>query len=180
MWRTLKYLLDRASAEAWQFIVATALCLLFPALVALLLWPAGRAGLGLGLFKGFCLFWPAVLVAYALTAFVHGRLRVDLYSHPNAFVRSNVAVSGLLAAGWAAFAALAARGAADGAPAWLAAVVYLFGLLSGVVAVQVVGSFFCGAIYKFASLAVACAAYVLFALWPGAARATYGRLFQVF
>ena len=62
MWSTLKMLLDRASAEAWQFIAAVGLCLLFPALAALALWPAGEAGVGLRLFKGFWVFWVVVLV----------------------------------------------------------------------------------------------------------------------
>ena len=180
MWSTLKYLLDRASVEAWQFIVAFALSLLLPALAALALWPAGRAALALSLFKGFCLFWPVVLVAYLLTAFIQGRLRVDLYSHPDAFVNSNLAVSGALTLGWTAFAALAAGAAAAGAPLWLAALLYLFGLLSGVVACQVVGSFYSGHVYKFASLIVACAGFALFALWPAAARASFGRLFGIF
>ncbi len=77
MWRTLKLMLDRAGAEAWQVIVAVALCLLLPALAALVLWPAGMAGVGLALLKGFGLFWLFVAVLFVLAAWVQRRLRVD-------------------------------------------------------------------------------------------------------
>ncbi len=180
MWETLKLMLDRASAEAWQVIVAVALCLLLPALAAAVLWPAGMPGVGLRLLKGFGLFWVFVFVLYALAAWVQRRLRVDLYSHPDAFVASNLLVSGILMLGWTAFAANVAREAAAAAGLWLAGVLYLFGLLSGVVACQVLGSFYSGQIYRFACLLVACAGFALFAVWPPAARAAFGWLFGLF
>ncbi|HWS90902.1 MAG TPA: hypothetical protein VN282_28285 [Pyrinomonadaceae bacterium] len=180
MWRTLKFMLDRASAEAWQVIVAVGLCLLLPALAALVLWPAGLSRVGLSLLKGFGLFWVFVFVLFALAAWVQRRLRVDLYTHPDAFVVSNMLVSGLLMLGWAAFAALLAREAAAAAGLWLAGLLYLVGLLSGVVACQVVGSFYSGHIYKFAALIVGCAGFVLFAAWPAAGRAAFGWLFGLF
>jgi hypothetical protein len=180
MWETLKFLLNRASAEAWQVIVAVGLCLLLPALAALVLWPAGMSRVGLSLLKGFALFWVFVLVVFAVAAFVQRRLRVDLYSHPDAFVVSNLLVSGVLMLGWTAFAALLAREAAAPAGPWLAGVLYLLGLLSGVVACQVVGSFFSGQIYKFACLLVACVGFALFAVWPAAGRAAFGWLFGLF
>jgi hypothetical protein len=172
--------LDRASAEAWQVIVAVALCVLFPAVVALALWPAGRAALGLRLLKGFCVLWLVVLVVHSLVATIHKRLRVDLDSHPDAFVVSNILVSGILMVGWTAFAALAAGDAAAGAGLWLAGGLYLFGFLSGVVACQVLGSFYSGHIYKFTCLVLACAGFPPFAVWPGAARAVFGRFFDLF
>lgn len=172
--------LDRASAEVWQTIVAVALCLLFPPLVALALWPAGRAALGLLLLKGFCVFWLVVLVAHSLLTAIHNRLRVDLYSHPNAFVVSNVLASGILMLGWTAFAALAARDSAAGAGPWLAGALYSAGFLSGVVACQVLGSLFSGHIYKFSCLVLACVGFPPFAAWPGAARAVSGWFFDLF
>jgi hypothetical protein len=172
--------LDRASAEAWQVIVAVALCLLFPALAAAALWPAGRAAFALRLLKGFCVLWLVVLAVHSLAAAIHRRLRVDLYSHPDAFVVSNVLVSGILMVGWAAFAALAAREAVAGAGDWLAGGLYFTGFLSGVVACQVLGSFYSGHIYKFACLMLACASFPAFAAWPAAARAVFGRLFDLF
>ena len=179
MWSTLKHLLDRASAEAWQAVVAAALCLLLPALAALALWPAGRAGVGLALLKGFGLFWVVVAVLFAAAAWVQRRLRVDLYSRPDAFVVSNLLVGGTLMLGWTAFAALLMRGAAEAAGPWLAGGLYLLGLLSGVVACQVLGSFYSGQVYKFACLMVACAGFALFAVWPAAARAAFGWLFRL-
>ena len=180
MWHTLKYLLDRATAEAWQVIVAVLLCLLLPAVAALALWPAGMPGVGLGLLKGFGVFWLVVAVVFVSAAWVQRRLRVDLYSHPDAFVVSNLLVSGILMLGWTAFAALSMRDAAAAAGLWLAGALYLLGLLSGVVACQVLGSFYSGHVYKFACLMVACAGFVLFAAWPAAARATIGRLLGLF
>lgn len=177
MWHTLKLILDRASAEAWQVIAAVALCLLLPALAALVLWPAGMAGMGLTLLKGFGLFWLVVLVVFVPAAWVQRRLRVDMYSHPDAFVVSNLLVDGLLMLGWTAFAALLMRDAAASAGLWVTCVLYLLGLLSGVVACQVLGSFYSGQVYKFAGLLVACVGFVLFAVWPAAARASFGRLF---
>jgi hypothetical protein len=178
--RSLLRVLDRASAEAWQVIVAVALCLLFPALVALALWPAGMAGAGLRLLKGFGVFWLVALVVYLVVAFVQRRLRVDLYSHPDAFVVSNILVSGILMAGWTAFAAVAARDAAAGAGMLLAAGLYLAGFLSGVVACQVLGSFYSGHVYKFACLILACVCFPAFAAWPSAARALFGWFFERF
>lgn len=158
-------------------IVAVGLCLLLPALAALALWPAGMAGVGLRLLKGFAVLWLVVFVVYVSAAWVQRRLRVDLYSHPDAFVVSNLLVSGMLMVGWAAFAALVTREAAASAGPWLAGVLYLTGLLSGVVACQVLGSFYSGQVYKFACLLVACAGFVLFAVWPAAGHAAFGWLF---
>ena len=180
MWSVLKHLLDRASAEAWQVIVAVLLCLLLPALAALALWPVGMAGVGLRLLKGFVLFWLVVLVVYALAAWVQRRLRVDLYSHPDAFVVSNLLISAMLMLGGTAFAALVAHDAAATAGLWVACALYLTGLLSGVVACQVLGSFYGGQVYKLTCLAVACAGFVLFAVWPAAGRAAFGWLFGLF
>jgi hypothetical protein len=180
VWHTLKFMLDRAGAEAWQVIVAVALCLLLPALAALVLWPAGMAAVGLTLLKGFGLFWVVVAVLFVVAAWVQRRLRVDLYSHPDAFVVSNLLVGGILMLGWTAFAALVMRDAAAVAGLWVAGGLYLLGLLSGVVACQVLGSFYSGQVYKLACLSVACAGFVLFAAWPAAARATFGRLFGLF
>ena len=180
MLRDLMRLLDRASAETWQVIVAVVLCLLFSALVALSLWPAGRAGLALSLLKGYSIFWLVVLVVYSLVLVIQRRLRVDLYSHPDAFVISNLLVSGLLMVGWTAFAALATHDSAAAAGLWLAAGLYLVGLLSGVVACQVVGSFYSGHIYKFACLILACAGFLFFAVWPAAGSAAFGWFFRIF
>src|SRR5215207_4615068 len=143
-------MLDRASAEAWQVILAVALCLLLPALAALSPWPAGMAGVGLRLLKGFGVFWVVVAVVFVSAAWVQRRLRVDLYSHPDAFVVSNLLVGGILMLGWTAFAGLVTHDAAAVAGLWPAGGLYLLGLLSGVVACQVLGSFYSGQVYKLA------------------------------
>jgi hypothetical protein len=181
MWRFLIRMLDDVSAEAWEVIIALALCVLFPALAALLLWPAGRAATAFRLAKGYGVLWLALLVAHALATFIQRRFRVDLYKHQDAFVVSNILVGGALVMGWSAFAALAVRDGASGAVAWLAVALYTVGLLSLVVACMVVGSFYRGYIYKLFNLAFACVGFLIFSVWPAAAgRAVFGRLFDIF
>lgn len=166
--------------EAWGFIVAVGLNLIFLALAALLLWPLGAATLAYRMAKGFLLFW---LVVFVATAFHHKAqefFRVNMYDHPDAYVNSNVAVSGLLQAGWSAFAALSVGGAAAGAPLWTASALYLAGALSCLAAFSIVGAFYYGHVYKFINLALALVGFAVFSAWPAAARLTYGRLFDIF
>lgn len=167
------------SDEGWDFLVAVGLNLVFLVLAALILWPLGRAALAYRMAKGFLLFWVVVLVAAALLNGVQRYFRVNLYDRANAFVTSNVAVGGLVQLGWSAFAALAAARHAEGAPLLPASVLYAAGLLSCVVAHSIVSAFFRGHLYRFVNLALAVAGFVLFAMWPAAARATYGRLFDL-
>ena len=168
------------SDEAWGFIVAVGLNLIFLALSALLLWPLGVATLAYRLAKGFLIFWAVVFVATALLYKAQEFFRVNMYDHPDAYVNSNVALSGILQAGWAAFAALAVGGLAAGAPLWTASALHLAGMLSCLVAFSIVGAFYWGHVYKFINVAIAFVGFVVFSAWPAAARVTYGRLFDIF
>jgi len=147
------------------------------ALIALGLWPLGRLPLAFSLAKGFGLFFLAALAASIVLLWVQRALRVDDESHFDAFLLSNLAVSAALVAGWAAFAALGVRHAAAGAPAWLAAILWVVGLLTCWMAYGLVSVFYSGTFYRYANLPIAAAAYLLFALWPAAARFLFGWFF---
>lgn len=63
---------------------------------------------------------------------------------------------------------------AAGAAIGIAAVLYLTGLLSCLVALQAVSAVFRGAIYRLVNLAVAVITFVLFSVWPGIGEKLFG------
>ena len=177
-----KWLMREEQKELFDLLFAGALSLVFVLLAALALWPLGDARLALRFAKGGLVLWLALFVTSVLLARVQHKLRWDLYSHANAYVVSAVILSGFLQAGWSAFAALAVSDTVAAAVhAWpSAALLYFVGLLSCVVALQVVNAFYTGHIYRFVNLAVAVLTFALFGLWPAAARAAYGWFFRLF
>ncbi|HEX8502723.1 MAG TPA: hypothetical protein VF659_19220 [Pyrinomonadaceae bacterium] len=175
-----KWLLREEQKELFDYLFAVALNAVFLALAALLLWPLGKAAAAVSLARGFWAFWTLLILTSMLLVVSRRLLRVDLDTHPDAYVITGLAVSGVSHAGWAAYAALTVRGAADGAPVWVAAVLYFVGLLSCWVAFNVVAAYYMGSIYRTVNLFVAPAAYVLFCLWPAAARALFGRFFDFY
>ena len=175
-----KWLLRDEQKELFEFLFAAAQHLLFIALAALILWPLGDAWLALRFAKGGLVLWVVLFVTAVVLATVQRKLRVDLYSHTDAYVISSALLSAFLQAGWSAFAALAVRDFASAANIWPAVVLYFTGLLSCYVAFNVVSAFYTGHIYKFINLAVAAVAYALFCLSPTAARAVYGWFFRFF
>lgn len=175
-----KWLLHEDRKTLFESLYATALTIVFIALSALLLWPLGRASMVYSLANGFGVFWTALPVT-ALPLLLFQRVfRVDMYSHFDAYVISGLAVSGFLQAGWSAFAALTVGGFVGGASVWVAAALYVVGLLSCAVAFAVVSIYYGGQIYRLVNLPLAAAAFVLFSLWPAAARALYGWFFDLF
>lgn len=70
--------------------------------------------------------------------------RVDTDTHFDTYVISNLAHSVFVLAGWSAFAALTVRSLVPGTPLWLAAILWLVGLLSSHVAFMVLTSFYPG------------------------------------
>jgi ABC-type Fe3+-siderophore transport system permease subunit len=174
-----RWILHEDQKEAFEFFFASALTAVFLAVVALAFWPLGRASLALDLLKGYWVLWIAISWT-AVPLFIWQRLcRVDLYSHPDAYVISGLALSGFLQAGWSAFAAIAARDAAAAAPAWLAVVLYLVWLFSCYVAAVSIATYYQGHIYKFVNLLLSVLTYALFCVWPAAARAVYGWFFDL-
>jgi hypothetical protein len=175
-----KWLLHEDRKELFNYLFAVALNAVFIALVALLLWPAGKAATALTLAKGFWAFWTALIITGAVVVMLQRLFRVDMYSHPDTYVASGLIVGGVIQAGWSAFAALTVRESAAGAPLWLAAFLYLAGLLSCLVALHIVSAFYVGGIYRMANLILAAVSLVVFYVWPAAARALYGWFFDFY
>lgn len=174
------WLLHEDRKELFDYLFAVALNAVFLALAALLLWPMGKAAVALSLARGFWAFWTAMIITSAVVVLLQRLLRVDMYSHPDGYVISGLAISGVLQAGWSAFAALTVGGSAAGAPLWLAAVLYFVGLLSCWVAFNVVAAYYMGSIYRMTNLIVAAASFVLFCVWPAAGRVLFGWFFDFY
>lgn len=175
-----KWLMHEDQKELFGFLFAAVQNLVFIALAALMLWPLGDAEPALRLAKGGLVFWVVLCVTFFALAFVQRRLRVDLYSHPDAYVNSSAAVGAFLQAGWSAFAALVVQDFAAAAHLWPAVVLYFVGLLSCYVAFNVVSAFYTGHVYRLINLSLALVSFALFCLWPAAARVVYGWFFRLF
>lgn len=156
--------------ELFEILVAGALNVVFLALIALPLWPLGRPSLAFRLAKGYAVLWGLTCAAALLGNRIQEFFRVNIYDRPNAYVISNLAVSCSLQAGWSAFAALCVRGFVPGAPVWAAAVLYLVGALSCLVAFFAVSSFYQGHVYKLVSLPLALICFIAFSAWPAGGR----------
>ena len=175
-----KWLLHENQKDLFNYLFALVLNAVFLVLVALLLWPAGKAATALTLAKGFWGFWTVLIITGSLVVLFQRLFRVDMYSHPDAYIISGLLVGGVIQAGWSAFAALAVGGAAAGASLWLAALLYLFGLLSCWVAHNIVSVYYMGSIYRMANLIIAAVTFILFSVWPAAARALFGWFFDFY
>ncbi|HYP54595.1 MAG TPA: hypothetical protein VEQ42_13680 [Pyrinomonadaceae bacterium] len=175
----MRWLMADEQKEVFEVVFTTLLNAVFLGLAALLLWPFGAASVALGLAKGYWAFWSAVYMMVALAALFERIFRVDADTHFDAYVISGVLVSGLLQAGWSAFAALVVREAS--APASLAAavVLYFVGVLSCWIAFGIVSVVYGGTIYKTINLPLSVASFVLFCLWPAAGRFLYGWFFDL-
>ena len=175
-----KWLLHEDRKELFDYLFAVVLNAVFLAVVALLLWPAGKAATALSLGRGFWAFWTLLIVTGSLVALWQRLFRVDMYSHPNAYIIVALVVGGVQQLGWSAFSALTTREAAAGAPLWLAAALYFVGLLACWVALQIVSAFYTGSIYRMTNLLIATAGYALFCVWPAAGRALFGWFFDFY
>jgi hypothetical protein len=162
----------REISRDFTFMHAMNIALL--ALITLALWPLARLPLAFSLAKGFGLFFLVILAASIVLLWIQRALRVDDESHFDAFLLSNLAVSATALVCWAAFAALGVRHAAGGAPAWLAAILWLVGLLTCWMTYGLVSVFYSGTFYRYKNHPLVAAAYLLFALWPAAARFLIG------
>jgi hypothetical protein len=180
MSQTLFELVKNISAEAWELLTAFVLNLLFLALSALLLWPLHMTAMTFRLAKGYVILWVVVFIAHLTVNFIQKLFRVDMYTHADAYLISNLIISCFLVAGWSAFAALTVRGFGADASNRVTFVLYLFGVLSSLIACLIVGSFYRGSIYKLVNLPLAFACLLLFALWPATGRMIYGWFFNLF
>jgi hypothetical protein len=175
-----RWLLHDDQRELFDYLYANVQNAVFLALVALLLWPLGRATMALRLAKGYWVFWIVLLMTGAALIQFRRIFRVDLESRYDAYVISALVVSGFLQAGWSAFAAVTVRDFAAAAPVWIAVVLYTVGLLSCWVAYGVVSALYMGSIYRLFNLPLAAGSFVLFGVWPAAGRALYGWFFDLF
>ena len=168
------------SETALDFLIPFVLSVIFVALIALLLWPLGKAMLAFRLAKGFGIFWlVTVVTAFALYR-IQRLFHVDTDTHVNAYVISNASLSVFLLAGWSAFAVMTAHSFVGGIPMWQATVIWLTGLLSSVVAFVVLTSIYRGAVYRLINIALSLVSFVIFAIWPASGRALYGWFFDLF
>ena len=175
-----KWLLHEDQKELFNYLFAIALNAVFLGLTALLLWPAGKAATALTLAKGFWGFWTIMIVMTSLVALFQRLFRVDMYSHPDVYIISGLAVSGIILTGWSAFAALTVGGSAAGVSLWVAAVLYFVGFLSCWVALNIVSAYYMGSIYRTVNLVVAPVSFVLCCVWPAAGRALFGWFFDFY
>jgi hypothetical protein len=175
-----KWLLHDDQRELFDYLYANVLNVVFLALAALLLWPLGRAALALRLAKGYWVFWGVLLLTAAALIQFRRVFRVDLETRYDGYVISALAVSGILQAGWSAFAALTVRDFAAAAPVWVAVLLYAVGVLSCWVACAAVSALYMGSLYRLVNLPLAAVSFALFGAWPAAGRALYGWFFDLF
>jgi hypothetical protein len=180
MGQLARWLLHDDQKELFDYLFAIVLNAVFLLLIALLLWPLGRAGMAWRLTKAYWIFWTAVIVIASLVALAHRIFRMDLYSHANAYVITGLVTGGFLQVGWSAFVAPIIYDATAGAPVWLAIALYAAGVVSCWVAAVVVAAFYLGALYRVVNLALAIVSFVVFSVWPAAGGAIYGWFFELF
>lgn len=173
-----KWLLHEDQKEFFDYLFALVLNIVFVALIALLLWPLGRASLAFRLAKGYWMFWTVLIVTNALLALAQRYLRIDLYERYNAYVISGLAVSGVLQVGWSAYAAPVVRSFAADASIWVAILLYGAGIVSSYVAAVIVGAYYSGGLYRLVNSALAILSFIVFSIWPIAGLAVYGWFFR--
>jgi hypothetical protein len=173
-----KWLLHEDQKEFFDYLFAIVLNAVFVGLVALLFWPMRRTTIAFHLAKGYWYFWSVLIVAASLMVLVQRILRMDIHSHPNAYVNSGLIVSGFLQAGWSAFAALVIAGAVTNSSVLVMIVLYAVGIVSSYVASVAVGAFFMGSIYRMVNMILAVVSFIVFSIWPGAGGAIYGWFFD--
>ncbi len=175
-----KWLLHEDQKELFDYLFAVVLNISFLALAALLLWPLGEAILAWRLAKGYWVFWVVLFWTSIIILLLQRILRVDMYSHYDAYVISGLIVSGLLQLGWSAFAALLVHYFTADASIWIDIVLYGVGVFSCYVACVIVSVFYMGSIYRFTNLMLSMSSFIVFSFWPAAARVIYGWFFDLF
>jgi hypothetical protein len=175
-----KWLMHDDQKGLFEVLFASALNVVFLALIALLLWPLGKPALAFRLARGYVILWIVTFITSVLVHRLHRFFRIDLYTHVDAYVISNLAVSCFLQAGWSAFAALTVQSFVVSTPVWIVVTLYLVGALSCLIAYFAVSSFYQGHIYKMVSLPLALISFIVFSVWPAGGRALYGWFFDLF
>jgi hypothetical protein len=175
---------ERRESLVTDVAVGIGFCLALGVLLTPLLWPLGKLRALVSLGKGYGVLLGLVFASgFIVMGAMHGlfrAIRVDPGRGWGFTIRVllGCTLSGLLAVGWSAFAALVFSGAASGAPWWAAALVYLGGAISAYVAFALITIFYQGSIYKMNVLALVLVSYVVFAIWPAAAAFVLPRWFH--
>jgi hypothetical protein len=175
-----KWLLHEDQKEVFDHLFAAVLNLIFLALLTLIFWLLGKIAFSIHFLKGYWVFW-ILLPATALLLVVFQRVfRVDMYSHFDAYVISALVLSGFLQVGWSAFAALTIKGSMIGSPTWLIVIMYVSGAISCYVSLMLLSAYYSGSIYRHVNALLGAITFIVFSVWPTAARAMYGWFFDLF
>lgn len=173
-----KWLLHEDQKEFFDYLFALVLNIVFVVVVALLLWPLGRASMAFRLGKGYWMFWTVLIVMNALLALAQRFFRIDLYERYNAYVISGLAVSGILQIGWSAYVAPVVHDSAAAASIWIAIVLYGVGVFSTYVASAIIGAYYSGGLYRLVNPILGFVSFLVFSIWPIAGLAVYGWFFR--
>ncbi len=168
---------DDLKKEVQEIGVALLLNVIVMAVLALLLWALGRPAVGLHFAKSYGVLWILLVVSIIVLAALESLAGINLDTHFNTIVVVNLSVSVLLVTGWSAFAALVMHKAAQDASWFVAGSLYVLGFLSCYLTFAVMTSFYSGSIYKIVTLPLALISFIVFALWPVAARTLFGWFF---
>lgn len=167
----------REISRDFGFLVVSLLVLL--GVITLVLWALGHLPLAFALAKGFGLFYLVMWAVFLVMVAAHRLFRIDDDTHFDAYLLTNLAAGAIPMVGWTAFAALAVREAAAGQPVWRAAILWFIGLFTSWMAYGVAATYYSGSFYKGINLPLAGAAFLLFAVWPAAARFLFGWFFNL-
>lgn len=175
-----KWLLHEDQKEFFDYVFAVVLNAFFLGLIALLLWPLGRAALAWRLTKAYWVFWAAVIAVSCILALAQRIFKMDLYSRSDAYIITGLAVSAFLQAGWSAYAAPIIRGSTADASLPMMIILYVAGAVSAYVAAVIVGAFYMGGLYRLVNSALALLSFAVFSVWPSVGLAIYGWFFSIF
>jgi hypothetical protein len=175
-----KWLMHEDQKEFFDYVFAVVLNAVFLIVIALLLWPLGRAGMAWRLTKAYWVFWTAVIVVASVHALAQRVFKMDLYERSDAYIITGLAASAFLQIGWSAYAAPVVHGSISGAPVWMTIVLFVIGAISAYVAAVIVGAFYMGGLYRLINSALAILSFIVFSVWPAAGMAIYGWFFRIF
>lgn len=175
-----KWLLHEDQKEFFDYLFAIVVNTVFLALIALLLWPLGRAALAWKLTKAYWIFWTAVIAVSCILALAQRIFKMDLYSRSDAYIITGLAVSAFLQAGWSAYAAPIVRASTADTSVVVMIILYVAGGVSAYVAAVIVGAFYMGGLYRLVNSALAILSFAVFSVWPSAGLAIYGWFFNIF
>lgn len=175
-----KWLLHEDQKEFFDYLFAIVLNAVFLALIALLLWPLGKATLAWRLTKAYWIFWTAVIAVSCVLALAQRVFKMDLYSRSDAYIITGLAVSAFLQTGWSAYAAPIVQDSVGDTSVLMMIILYVVGGVSAYVAAVIVGAFYMGGLYRLVNSALAILSFAVFSVWPAAGIAIYGWFFNIF